>query len=146
MSPEKKKRSVKRPTASKNTRKTVRRKPFGEKHIIGFLFGVCLALTLFLGGVLGSMVALKIPDIRTVAHYRPLQTSYIVDRHGNVIERIFKENRTVVPLSGMPELLPKAFVAAEDSRFFEHPGLDFFSVLRAAFINIKRGSRAHGGS
>lgn len=146
MSPEKKKRSAKRPTTSKNTRKTERRKPFGEKQIIGFLFGVCLLLTLFLGGVLGTMVALKIPDIRTVSHYRPLQTSYIVDRHGNVIERIFKENRTVVPLSRMPDLLPKAFVAAEDSRFFEHPGLDFFSVLRAAFINIKRGSRAHGGS
>ncbi len=146
MSPEKNGRSAKRPASSKNTGKTARRKPFGEKHIIGFLFGVCLLVTLFLGGVLGTMVALKIPDIRTVAHYRPLQTSYIVDRNGNVVERIFKENRTVVPLSQMPELLPKAFVAAEDSRFFDHPGLDFFSVLRAALVNIKRGSRAHGGS
>lgn len=146
MSPEKKRRAVKRPASGKNTRKTIRRKPFGEKHIIGFLFGVCLLLTLFLGGLLGTMVTLKIPDIRTVAQYRPLQTTYILDRHGNVVERIFKENRTVVPLSRMPELLPKAFVAAEDGRFFEHPGLDFFSVLRAALVNIKRGGRAHGGS
>lgn len=92
------------------------------------------------------MVALKIPDIRTVSHYRPLQTSYIYDRHGEVLEKIYKENRTVVPLTGMPDLLPKAFVAAEDGRFYEHPGLDFFSVLRAAFINLKRGGRAQGGS
>ncbi len=130
----------------KNTRKTVRRKPYGEKHVIGFLFGICLLVTVFLTVLLGAMVALRIPDIRTVAHYQPLQTSFIVDNQGKVLERIYKENRVVVPLSRMPELLPRAFVAAEDGRFFDHPGLDFFSVLRAAVVNIKRGGRAHGGS
>lgn len=146
MSPEKKARSPKRPASRTTRRKTVRRKPFGEKYIIGFLFSICLLSSVFITVVLGTMVTLKIPDIRTVAHYRPLQTSYIVDRHGNVIERIFIENRTVVPLSKMPELLPKAFVAAEDSRFFEHPGLDFMSVMRAALVNIRRGERSQGGS
>ncbi len=146
MSPEKSTRSSKQPAAKKTTRKTRRRKPYGERHIIGFLFGICLLLTGFLAVLLGSMVALKIPDIRTVSHYRPHQTSYILDRHGDVLEKIYTENRTVVPLAAMPGLLPKAFVAAEDGRFYEHPGLDFFSVLRAVFVNIKRGGRAHGGS
>ncbi len=146
MSPEKSSRNRNQPAAKKNTRKTARRKPYGEKHIIGFLFGICLLLTGFLAALLGSMVALKIPDIRTVSHYRPLQTSYLLDRRGEVLEKIFKENRTVVSLAAMPDLLPKAFVAAEDGRFYDHPGLDFFSVLRAAFVNIKRGGRAHGGS
>lgn len=146
MSADKKRTSQKRSTAQQTTRKTARRKPYGEKHIIGFLFIICLLLTFFLGGVLSLMVALKIPDIRTVAHYQPLQTTYIYDRHGNVLERLYKENRTVVPLDKMPPLLPRAFVAAEDGRFFEHPGLDFISVLRAAVINIKRGGRAQGGS
>lgn len=132
--------------AAKTPRRTVRRKVYNERHIIGFLFSVCLLLTLVLATLLGGMVALKIPDIRSVSQYRPLQTSTIVDRHDTVIEKIFEENRTVVSMAQMPKLLPKAFVAAEDGRFFEHPGLDLFSVLRAAFINIKRGSRAHGGS
>lgn len=139
-------RTTPRAGAAKTARRTVRRKVYGERHIIGFLFTVCLLVTLVLATLLGGMVALKIPDIRSVSHYRPLQTSTIVDRHGTVIERIFQENRTVVPMAQMPKLLPKAFVAAEDGRFFEHPGLDLFSVLRAALINIKRGSRAHGGS
>lgn len=146
MSPAKNNTPAKKTTSSQTTRKTVRRKPYGEKQIIAFLFVICFLLTAFLGGVLSLVVALKIPDIRSVAHYRPPQTTYIYDRDGVVIERIFKENRTVVPLSTMPALLPKAFVAAEDSRFFEHQGLDFFSVVRAAFINIKRGERAQGGS
>ena len=146
VSPAQKRTPAKKTAPAQTTRKTVRRKPYGEKQIIGFLFGICLLLTVFLGGVLSLMVALKIPDIRTVAHYRPVQTTYIYDRHGQVVEKIFKENRTVVPLTKMPPLLPKAFVAAEDGRFFEHPGLDFFSVLRAALINVKRGERAQGGS
>jgi penicillin-binding protein 1A len=146
VSPEKNTRTGNGTVSVKNTERTVRKKPLGEKHIIGFLFGICFLLTAFLAALLSAMIALKIPDIRTVAHYRPPQTSYILDRHGKVLERIYTENRTVVPLSRMPELLPKAFVAAEDGRFFEHPGLDFFSVIRAAFINIKRGGRAQGGS
>jgi len=144
--PATKKGNTAKSSPRKNTRKTVRRKPYGEKHVIAFLFGICLLVTVFLTVFLGAMVALRIPDIRTVAHYQPLQTSFILDRQGNVLERIYKENRVVVPLSRMPELLPKAFVAAEDGRFFDHPGLDFFSVLRAAVVNIKRGGRAHGGS
>ncbi len=146
MSSEKSTRARKLPATKKNNRRVTRRKPFNEKHIIGFLFGISFLLTIFLGTLLFVLTALKIPDIRTVSHYRPLQTSYILDRNGKVIERIYKENRTVVPLSAMSELLPKAFVAAEDGRFFDHPGLDFFSVLRAAITNIKRGGKAQGGS
>jgi len=146
VSSEKNTKTRNRSAAAKNPRKTVRRKPYGEKHVIGFLFGICCLLTVFLAALLSAMVALRIPDIRSVAHYQPLQTTFILDRHGDVLERIYKENRTVVPLSRMPELLPKAFVAAEDGRFFEHKGLDFVSVLRAVFVNIKRGGRAQGGS
>jgi penicillin-binding protein 1A len=105
-----------------------------------------MVLTVFLATLLSAMVALRIPDIRTVSQYKPLQTSFILDRHGNVLERIYTENRTLVSLPRMPELLPQAFVAAEDGRFFDHPGLDFMSVVRAAFVNMKRGGRAHGGS
>lgn len=146
MSPEKSTRTTKSSAAKKSTRKVVRRKPYGDNHIIGFLFGVSFLLTVFLALLLTAMAALKIPDIRTVSHYKPLQTSYILDRHGKIVERIYKENRTVLPLSAMPHLLSKAFVASEDGRFFEHPGLDLFSVLRAAIINFKRGSKAQGGS
>jgi penicillin-binding protein 1A len=127
-------------------KRTPRKKPKGEKHIIGFLFGICLLLSLFLGGMLFSLKTLQIPDIRTIANYQPQQASIIYDRHGRVVERIFTENRTVVPLSKMNPLLPKAFVAAEDGRFYEHPGLDCISVLRAAINNAREGRRGQGGS
>ncbi len=139
-------------TQNKRTRTPARKKraprtkPFNEKHIIGFLFGISLLLSLFLFGLFYSLAGLRIPDLRSVAYYQPLQTTTIYDRYGEVVDRISSENRMVVPLSSMSPLLPKAFVAAEDSRFYDHPGLDLFSVLRAAVINIKRGGKAQGGS
>lgn len=146
MSAQKRTRTQKSTAQKKRQSPVKRRKVYNEKHVIGFLFVVCFSLTVMIAGLLSSMVALRIPDIRNVSHYRPLQTSYIVDRQGRIIEKIFKEDRRVIGLHQMPPLLPKAFVAAEDGRFYEHPGLDFISVLRAAVVNLKRGSRAQGGS
>ncbi len=128
------------------TTKRVIKKPLNEKHIIGFLFAISFTLTLFLGGLLLTLSLLKIPDIRTIAEYQPHQASEILDRQGNVIERIYTENRTVVSLAEMPSYLPQAFVAAEDSRFYEHPGLDLWSVFRAAINNLWSGRRGQGGS
>jgi len=130
----------------KGSSSTRRKKPLNDKHIIGFLFSISLVLSIVLGSLLFTLYQLDIPDIRTVAHYRPAQASLIYDKNGNVIDRIFVENRVVVPLDKMNPLLPKAFVAAEDSRFFEHPGLDTFSVLRAFFNNVREGRKSQGGS
>ena len=132
--------------AKKNKTPAGRRKPFNEKHIIGFLFSVCLVLSVFIGGLLIVLDQLKIPDISSVSHYRPLQTTLIYDRNGTLVDRVYEENRIVVPLNRMHPLLPKAFVAAEDSRFYEHPGLDSFSVLRALINNLKTGRKSQGGS
>jgi penicillin-binding protein 1A len=134
-------------TKKKNTHPPTRRKkPFNEKHIIGFLFSISLVLSLFLGVLLFTLDQLNIPDIRSVAHYRPAQASLVYDKNGTIIDRIFIENRIVVPLDKMNPLLPKAFVAAEDGRFFEHPGLDSYSVLRAFFNNLRDGRKSQGGS
>lgn len=132
-------------TAKTKTTRT-RKKPLNEKHISGFLFGVCLLLTLFLGSLLMALVGLEIPDISSVANYKPPQTTIIYDRHNKVVDRVYQQNRTVISLEQMNPLLPKGFVAAEDGRFFEHAGLDFLSVMRALFINVKEGRKSQGGS
>ena len=111
-----------------------------------FLLGIAVLLSAFIGLVLFLFVLLDLPDLRTVAAYRPNMTSLVLDRHGQVVERFFEENRLVVPLREMPPLLPKAFVAAEDARFYQHPGVDAWSVFRALLHNIRAGARAQGGS
>jgi penicillin-binding protein 1A len=131
-----------------DTKKTAARraKVLGEKHIIAFFFSVALLLSVFLAGLLGFFQQLNLPGIRNVSNYQPLQATLILDRNGAIVDRIFIENRVVVGLDEMPALLPKAFVAAEDGRFYEHPGLDFYSVLRALINNVRAGRKSQGGS
>jgi len=140
------------PPKPKSTRRNPIRKPsarrqiYTEKHISVFLIVICLLQTVFLGSLLFLLVSLRIPDLSSVTRYQPAQTTLIYDSSGNIVERMFTENRTVIPLQAMSPFVAKAFVAAEDGRFYEHPGLDFLSVLRAAINNLRGGSRSQGGS
>jgi penicillin-binding protein 1A len=123
-----------------------RARPRNEKHIIGFLFAICAGLSVVLGGLLGFQELLGMPDVRTVASYRPPQATLFYDRNGAVVHRLYSEHRVVVPLNRMHPMVAKAFIAAEDSRFYEHPGLDGWSVLRALINNIRSGRKSQGGS
>ena len=113
---------------------TDRRRVYTEKHISIFLIVICLLQTVFIGGLLSFLISLNIPDISAVAGYAPSQATVIYDRQGRIVDRLFIEDRTVIPLAAMAPLLPKAFISAEDGRFYEHPGLDFFSVMVIFFF------------
>ncbi len=112
------------------------------------LYFSCIAglLTLFIGVVLYLSVILAIPDISSLDDYNPVQTSLILDDEGRVVDRVFVQNRRVIGLADMPDLLPKAFIAAEDARFYQHPGVDIWSILRALVHNLREGGRGQGGS
>jgi len=115
-----------------------------ERHLTKMLLSIAAVVTLLIGTVLAWFMAL--PDIRSVDDYRPQVATLILDRHNRPIDAIAKEFRVVVPYASLPALLPKAFVAAEDSRFWEHDGLDGWSIARAAFNNLRSGRRSQGGS
>jgi len=111
-----------------------------------FLLTIGLTLTLGLGGAFYIFISLDIPAIGSLKHYQPATTSIIYDSAKQPITYVSRENRTLVPLSSMPELLPQAFVAAEDSRFYQHSGVDAWSIIRALIHNIRSGERGQGGS
>ena len=115
-----------------------------ERHLTKMVLAVGAAVSLLLGTVLAWFMTL--PDIRSVDDYRPQVATLILDRHNRPIDAIAKEFRVIVPYASLPALLPKAFVAAEDSRFWEHDGLDGWSIARAAFNNLRSGRRSQGGS
>ena len=119
---------------------------WNQNHLSLFLLGLALLLTAFITFLLFVFVALNIPSITALTNYQPFETTIIKDRYGNIIDRIYLENRVVVSLDEMPQLLPKAFIAAEDARFFDHIGVDGISIIRAVINNIRRGGRGQGGS
>jgi penicillin-binding protein 1A len=115
-------------------------------HLIALLMAVSSLLTCFIGSLLYFFVSLDIPDITSLKKYRPPVTSFILDAEGEVVDRLFEQNRILVQYDQMPDLLIHAFLAAEDGRFFSHDGLDGWSILRALLQNLKSGGRGQGGS
>ena len=88
----------------------------------------------------------NLPYIGSVKEYRPPIITEIYSDDGQVIGRFWDEKRIVVPLSELPQHLIHSFVAAEDSRFFEHEGVDIKSIIRAFFKNLMAGKIEQGGS
>ncbi|MBW2484946.1 MAG: transglycosylase domain-containing protein, partial [Deltaproteobacteria bacterium] len=141
-----KKTAVKRKKASAGKKRTSsqskRNTPWTHVHCILFLAGIGFGLTLFISFTLYLFILLDIPNLRSIKDYEPKMTTLVLASNNKVLKEIFEENRRVVALEMLPELLPKAFVAAEDARFYEHPGVDLWSIFRALFHNFRSGSRA----
>jgi len=87
-----------------------------------------------------------LPKLDQLSDYRPKIITRFYSDDGTVIGEFFRERREVVPLQRMPQHLINAFVSAEDSKFFEHPGVDLWAILRAALRNIEAGRIVQGGS
>jgi len=106
----------------------------------GTLLAVC--------GILGAYfwVSRSLPRVDTLADYRPPVITRVLSDNNEVIAEFYRERRIPVPVSQMPRQLIDAFVAAEDSKFFEHPGIDLSSIFRAALKNLQAGGIVQGGS
>lgn len=87
-----------------------------------------------------------LPNITKLDDYRPNQVVRVLSSDGEAVGEIYKERRTFVPYDKMPKHVVNAFIAAEDSGFWEHEGIDYIGMIRALFINIKTGSKKQGAS
>lgn len=72
--------------------------------------------------------------------------SLIYDRSGQLLGKIFIQNRIPIPFEQIPKRMVDAVVAEEDNRFFEHHGVDYMGVLRAAISNYRQGRVKQGAS
>ena len=87
-----------------------------------------------------------LPDFTSIKEFRPSVVTTIFARDGRRIGEFYSERRIEVPYSRLPRHLVLAFVAAEDARFFEHPGVDITGIVRAFFRNLEAGEVVQGGS
>ena len=122
-------------------RKTIRKRRFYKRK--GFWLGLLIAGLVL--GVTGWVVA-----DRYTRPYRERAETYdlekinvlevpsvIVDRNGKEIGRIYVQNRSIIPLSDVPQKLIDALCAGEDSRFFKHKGVDYIGIARAVKLNLE---------
>jgi penicillin-binding protein 1A len=96
-----------------------------------------VALLLVLGGagIVAGLVASysrNLPDISRMADYQPSRSTRVFARDGTELANLYKENRIWVPISQIPIPVRNAFIATEDQHFYQHHGVDFGGILRAA--------------
>jgi penicillin-binding protein 1A len=93
-----------------------------------------------------SFLMVTLPKVDRLADYRPPIVTQVFGDDGSLVGEFYLERRTVVPVAKIPKKLIQAFVAAEDSNFYRHSGIDYLGVLRAAAKNIISMRKKEGAS
>src|SRR5262249_7686314 len=95
-----------------------------------------------------NKAAADLPDHTRLKGLKLPGTSVVLDRKGERFAEVFEENqrRVWVVLADIPEHVQKAFIAAEDKRFYQHRGIDERGLIRAFIGNLAQSGRPQGGS
>lgn len=126
-----------------------------RRHHLIFLLKIALAMFLilcfagfavgigFVRGAIDAASSLDIIDVQPQGY-----ASQIYDADGNLMQTLVMEgsNREEVSFDQLPDDLVNAFIAIEDSRFYEHNGIDLKGILRAAYVGITNGRFSEGAS
>jgi penicillin-binding protein 1A len=87
-----------------------------------------------------------LPSLDLLQNYQPSLVTTVYSDDRQPIGQFFIERRILTSLPEIPKTLTQAVIATEDSRFFEHPGLDFIGMLRATWTNIRHGGKKVEGA
>ncbi len=132
-------------TEIKNKKKTKEEKPKKKRHILLIAFMTCLivgALSCLAGCI---YIILNAPEFDVELLF-PQSMSVLHDMNGGVLAEIGAERRENVTYDELPEVLVDAIVATEDSKFFQHGGIDLLRFGKAAVGQLMGHDDAGGGS
>ena len=122
------------------------RRPWRRWQIALIVMAVLgLVGVLAVGGLLWHY-SQDLPDLNQLQNYQPSLVTQVYSSDKQLIGQFFIERRILTPLPQIPEHFRRAVIAVEDVRFFEHPGLDYIGILRAAWTNLRRGGKVEGAS
>ncbi|MDO5537318.1 MAG: PBP1A family penicillin-binding protein [Desulfovibrionaceae bacterium] len=134
------------PQKKPETRKR-KRSLFGA--LVRWFFGIVIAVGVIgaaAGYFLYNWVSQDLPDLDRITEFKAPQATTILARDGSVLGMLYHEKRFLITLDDMPKYLPMAFLAIEDSSFYQHPGINPLAILRAFLVNFERGTKSQGGS
>ena len=88
----------------------------------------------------------NLPSLEVLTDYRPKVPLRVYTADGHLIGEFGEERRAVVGIQDVPPLMKNAILAAEDDRFYQHGGVDYLGMLRAAVTNVIGGGKRQGAS
>ncbi|MED1600647.1 PBP1A family penicillin-binding protein [Alkalihalophilus marmarensis] len=110
-------------------------------------FAIIVVLSTVLIGLVGYLVILLAGNFAVDNEKLVMSaTTSLVDEEGELLTKLYIENREIVSIDDIPDHVEQAFVAIEDARFYEHQGIDFRAIGRAVYRDILAGAKVEGGS
>ena len=116
---------------------------FAELHwLVKVAITICSTLlagaiaVLLLVGLALAVAFPNLPDISELSDYRPKLPLRIFSAEGDLLGEFGEERRNLTPIGEIPQLMKNAVLAIEDSRFYQHGGVDYVGVVRAGLANM----------
>jgi penicillin-binding protein 1A len=130
-------------TPAQQARRWVLGMPVWARWIAGgVIFMTCAVLCAMVAGALALAIAYpKLPDIASIQDYRPKLPLRVLSSEGVMLGEFGEERRILTPIKQFPQNLKNAVLAIEDASFYEHGGVDYSGIVRAALSNLKGGSK-----
>jgi penicillin-binding protein 1A len=102
------------------------------------------------GALLGAFVLAllwpTLPPLDALTDYQPKIPLRVVSADGDLLGEFGEERRAVIRIGEVPDVMKHAILAAEDERFYQHGGVDYLSILRAALSNVTSGTQQGAGT
>ncbi len=114
--------------------------------LVAFSYLILGSITAISETVIGKIVDSFLPDAKTITSFRRPGSITILSTNQKVIQKLGPAKRDKVDPGMMPLLIKKAFIAAEDRRFFKHKGVDLWGIARALITNFQSKEIIEGGS
>ncbi len=105
-----------------------------------------IAIGIALGMIMLALAYPNLPSLEVLTDYRPKIPLRVYTADGALIGEFGEERRAVVSIQDVPPVMKQAILAAEDDRFYQHGGVDYVGILRAAFANLAGGGKRQGAS
>jgi penicillin-binding protein 1A len=118
--------------------------PWWQMTLVGLVACVIVGATTVAGVI--WYFSRDLPSLELLQNYQPSLVTTVYSDDRQAIGQFFIERRTLTPIADIPKTLSQAVIATEDARFFEHPGLDYVGMLRAAWTNIRHGGKKVEGA
>jgi len=104
------------------------------------------SLPVFLLGIAAMLTYPTLPSLEALTDYHPIIPLRIYSADGVLLGEFGKERRALVKIDAVPDVMKNAILAAEDDRFYQHGGVDYMGVMRAALSNFTSGGTKQGAS
>ncbi len=135
----------KMPQHPAQSRATAPRRQAGFLAIIVGLLAALIALGGLIVAYVGVLLVPKLPPLDVLTNFQPKVPLRVYTADHVLIGEFGEERRSVVKFADIPPVMKQAVLAIEDSRFYEHGGVDYVGVMRALVADVTHGAATQGG-